>query len=64
MSTKMLRAMGRDLAAVHLGADDQRKRIQRDLAKRKSNWLDSAVKRAAKFVRREQKEWRRKFLKR
>ena len=63
MSTKMLRAMGRDLAAVHLGADDQRKRIKRDLAKRKPNWLDSAVKRAAKFVRREHKEWRRKFLK-
>jgi uncharacterized protein (DUF2252 family) len=64
LSTKMLRAMGRDLAAVHLGVDDQRKRIQHDLAKRKTGWLASAVKRAAKFIRREHKEWRRKFLRR
>jgi hypothetical protein len=55
---KMLRAMGRDLAAVHLGLADARKEIARDLAKRKDGWLADAVKRAAMFVRGEQKEWK------
>ena len=64
MSKKMLRAMGRDLAAAHLGSDDQRKLIKRDMARRKPRWLESAVERAADFVRRDHKQWRRKFLRR
>ena len=59
ISRKMLRLMGRELAAVHLGLVDARAAIKRDLAKRHENWLSAAVTRAAKFVRREQKEWRR-----
>ena len=55
---KMLRVMGRDLAAIHLGLADARKAIQRDLTKRKDGWLADAVKRAAAFVRGEQKEWK------
>ncbi len=64
MSKKMLRTMGRDLAAAHLGADDRRKLIKRDLARRKPRWLESAVERAAGFVRREHKQWQRKYLRR
>src|SRR5205085_3295497 len=55
---KMLRAMGRDLAAIHLGLTDARKAIERDLGKRKDGWLADAVKQAAAFVRGEQKEWK------
>jgi hypothetical protein len=58
MDKKMLRAMARDLAAVHLGLVDARAAIRRDLAKRKAGWLADAVKRAATFVRGEQREWR------
>jgi len=54
---KMLRLMARDLAAVHLGLVDARKAISADLAKREDRWLADAVKRAAAFVRGEQKEW-------
>src|SRR5262245_20213857 len=64
MSRKMLRLMGRDLAAAHLGVGDESVLITRDIAKRKPGWLECAVKRAVKLTRREHKEWRRKFLKR
>jgi hypothetical protein len=55
---KMLRAMGRDLAAIHLGAADTRAAIGNDMKKRGAKWLREAVKRAAPFVRGEQREWR------
>ena len=64
MSKRMLRSMGRDLAAAHLGSTDRRREIKRDIARRKPRWLESAVERAADFVRREHRQWRRKFLKR
>ncbi len=56
---KMLRAMGRDLAAIHLGVEGARAAIKRDLGKRKDGWLADAVKRAAAFVQGEQREWKR-----
>src|SRR5947209_13469163 len=55
---KMLRVMARDLAAIHVGVVDARKAIGADLSKRKDGWLAEAVKRAAAFVRAEQREWR------
>jgi hypothetical protein len=58
MDKKMLRAMARDLAAVHLGLVDARAAIRRDLRKRKAGWFADAVKRAATFVRGEQRAWR------
>jgi len=54
---KMLRAMARDLAAVHLGVTDTRKAILDDLHAREPGWLRDAVKRAAAFVRDEQDRW-------
>jgi hypothetical protein len=59
---KMLRAMARDLAAVHLGLVDARGAIRRDLTKRKAGWLADAVKRAVTFVRGEQREWKKASL--
>jgi hypothetical protein len=58
MNKKMLRAMARDLAAVHLGLVDTRAAIRRDIRKRKAGWLADAVKRAAAFVLGEQREWK------
>ena len=57
-SRKMLRAMGHDLAAIHLGIADRRKAIEHDLGNRKRNWLRSAVERTADFVRRDCRAWR------
>jgi hypothetical protein len=37
---------------------DKRKAIGADLAKRKNGWLADAIKRAAAFVRGEQREWK------
>jgi uncharacterized protein (DUF2252 family) len=60
VSRKMLRAMGRDLASVHLGTGDRRAVIERDLTSRKSRWLVPAVERAADFVRCDYKAWKRR----
>ncbi len=62
-SAKMLRAMGRDLAAIHLGIADRRAAIENDLGKRKRNWLVAAGERAAEFVRRDHGEWKRGYKK-
>jgi uncharacterized protein DUF2252 len=59
ISRRYLRAMGREVAAIHLGSGNQGAAIQHDLAGRDPDWLASAATRAADFVRREQKEWRR-----
>jgi len=59
VNPEMLRAMGRDLAAVHLGNGARAAAIVRDLDRRKRRWLRTATRAAAAFVRREQKEWRR-----
>ncbi len=59
ISRKYLRAMGRELAAIHLGDGNQNAAIAHDLENRDPEWLASAAVRAATFIRREQREWRR-----
>jgi hypothetical protein len=59
ISRKYLRAMGRELAAIHLGDGNQKAAIAHDLENRDPDWLASAATRAANFIRREQREWRR-----
>jgi len=54
----LLWAMGRDLAAVHLGARDRRDAVAKDLATRKRRWFRSSVENAAEFVGREFAEWK------
>jgi hypothetical protein len=58
MNKKMLRLMGRELGAVHVGLGDRRAAVMRDLKRRDPEWLRSAIERAAKFIRDEQREWR------
>jgi Uncharacterized protein conserved in bacteria (DUF2252) len=59
IDSRMLRLMGRDLAAVHLGLGDHGDAVRNDFKKRNRGWLHSAVERMAKFVLAEQKQWRR-----
>jgi Uncharacterized protein conserved in bacteria (DUF2252) len=54
----LLWAMGRDLAAVHLGARDRRDALRKDLEKRKRRWFRTHVETATEFVAREYAEWK------
>jgi hypothetical protein len=55
----MLWAMGRDLAAIHVGVRDRRDAIRADFDKRKKRWIRANVEAAAEFVRGEHEEWKR-----
>jgi hypothetical protein len=52
----LLQAMGSEAANVHLGSKRQVGHIQKDLRKRKSNWLQDAAARMAQLV---EKDWKR-----
>ena len=57
LNPRMLRAMGHELANIHLGTGDHRRAIERDLAKRREGWLHRATTRAATFVTEEFEAW-------
>ena len=54
----LLWAMGRDLAAVHLGLRDRREALRKDLEKRKRRWFRTHVEAAAQFIAREHAEFK------
>lgn len=54
----LLWSMGRELAAVHLGRQEQREALLKDLQKRKRHWFLSQVESAAELVSREYAEWK------
>jgi uncharacterized protein (DUF2252 family) len=54
----MLRAMGLDLASVHLGTGNRRAAILRDLERREADWLRTNAKRAAAAVTRDYEAWK------
>jgi hypothetical protein len=54
----LLWAMGRDLAAVHLGVRDRRDALRKDLERRKRRWFRTCVETATEFVAREYAEWK------
>jgi Ser/Thr protein kinase RdoA (MazF antagonist) len=58
LTPDMLRAMGLDLANVHLGTSSRREAIVRDLEGRKGDWLRANAKRAAAAVVRDCEEWK------
>ena len=51
LSGKLLQAMGRELASVHLGVRDQRRAILRDLDKRQAGWLAESARAMAAATR-------------
>lgn len=58
LMSDMLRAMGLELANVHLGTGDARDSIKRDLAARKGDWLGERGKQAAAAITREFEDWK------
>ena len=56
VNASILRHMGRDLAAIHLGITNRRAAIQRDLDKRADKFV-GWVRDAAEFVCRDQQIW-------
>jgi hypothetical protein len=54
---EVLRAMGRDVAAIHAATNGAGRRIVADLDGRKSGWLRLAVRAAARAVRTDFKAW-------
>jgi hypothetical protein len=57
---KLLRAMGWELANVHLGTGGAARTVRRDLSSRKSNWLRDATELMTEAVEKDWKEWRKK----
>jgi hypothetical protein len=58
----MLRAMGHELANVHLGTGDPRKAIEKDLDRRREKWLVRAVETASELVVRDFAKWQAQTL--
>ena len=59
---KILRAMGRETANVHLASSEAVPAVQRDLKRRGKTWLHSAAQTMADAVLKDWKEWRRTYL--
>jgi hypothetical protein len=56
---EMLERMGQELANIHLGTDNRRAAIEKDLDGRKCHWLRDATEAARDFVANEFEEWKR-----
>jgi len=57
---KLMRAMGWEVANVHLGTRGAARIIPRDLSKRKSNWLRDATELMTEAVEKDWKDWRKR----
>jgi hypothetical protein len=57
-SKKMLRAMGRELASIHLGTGKRHHAIMRDLERRSRRWLVSSVERAVHWTLSDYRTWK------
>jgi hypothetical protein len=55
---RLLRAMGRELANIHLGTGRARAAVREDLRRRKSKWLGQAAKVMAEATQEDWREWR------
>ena len=54
----VLEAMGRETANIHLGTEEKRRAILKDLRKRKGNWLLRAAEAMAAATENDWKVWR------
>jgi len=55
---RVLEAMGRETANVHLGTVEKRKAILKDLRGRKANWLVGAAQAMAEAMEKDWRAWR------
>jgi len=58
LGNRMLRAMGHELANLHLGTGKGRAAIEKDFSSRDKNWLRKAARKTARFVTGEYNDWR------
>jgi hypothetical protein len=59
LQVRFLRAMGYDLASIHVDRPGSLDKIKADLARRPRGWLNAAAAVAAAKVREDYREWRR-----
>jgi hypothetical protein len=57
----LLDAMGRETANVHVGTEEKRRAILKDLSKRKGNWLLNAAQAMAEVMERDWREWKERW---
>jgi hypothetical protein len=55
---RLLEAMGREMANIHLGTQEKRRLILKDLRQRKGNWLAGAAQAMADVIGRDWQVWR------
>ena len=55
---RLLDAMGRETANIHVGTAEKRRAILKDLSKRKGNWLVNAAQTMAKAMEKDWREWK------
>jgi hypothetical protein len=55
---RLLEAMGRETANIHVGTEEKRKAILKDLRKRKGNWLVGAAQAMADAMAKDWRVWR------
>src|SRR5271157_3014331 len=55
---RLLEAMGRETANIHLGTEEKRKAILKDLRRRKGNWLVGAAQTMADAMEKDWRVWR------
>ena len=58
---RLLEAMGRETANIHVGSLEKRKAILKDLRRRKGNWLLGAAESMADAMEKDQKVWKERW---
>ena len=58
---RLLHAMGRETANIHLGTPEKRRAILKDLRSRKVNWLANAAEAMAEAMEKDWKVWRERW---
>jgi hypothetical protein len=58
---RLLEAMGRETANIHVGTEEKRKAILKDVRGRKANWLVNAAETMADAVEKDWRVWRERW---
>jgi hypothetical protein len=58
---RLLEAMGRETANIHLGTEEKRRAIMKDLSKRKGNWLVDAAQTMADAMEKDWRVWKERW---
>jgi hypothetical protein len=58
---RLLEAMGRETANIHLGTEEKRRAILKDLRGRKGNWLLASAEAMAETVEKDWKVWKERW---